>query len=125
MIASLLSLSMWNYSTKKNYRSLLPLSFFSSHSFFFLVLVRFISHQECGAELRMYRFLLELRQKKQIKRNILTFSLRAYFLLASSMRLTKKIRLGKLKIFSIKKVILNNTFLHFSFRKKKGVWHLL
>ena len=56
-----------------------------------------------GVELRMHSFLFELSWKKKIKRNILTFSLRAYFLLASSMALTKKIRLGELKIFSIKK----------------------
>ena len=56
-----------------------------------------------GVELRMRSFLFELSWKKKIKRNILTFSLRAYFLLASSMALTKKIRLGELKIFSIKK----------------------
>ena len=48
-----------------------------------------------GVELRMPSFLFELSGKKKIKRNILTFSLRAYFLLASSMALTKKIRLGK------------------------------
>ena len=56
-----------------------------------------------GVELRMPSFLFELSWKKKIKRNILTFSLRAYFLLASSMALTKKIRLGELKILSIKK----------------------
>ena len=49
----------------------------------------------------MHSFLIELSWKKKIKRNILTFSLKAYFLLASSMALTKKIR--ELKIFTIKK----------------------
>ena len=38
----------------------------------------------------MHSFLIELSWKKKIKRNILTFSLKAYFLLASSMALTKK-----------------------------------
>lgn len=64
------------------------------------MLARFISDPELGVELRMHRF---FRISKENKEEHTNFSLRAYFLLASSMPLTKKNGLAEPKIFSIKK----------------------
>lgn len=104
MKESLLSLSMRSYSTEKNYTNLLLISSFSSHSFFFLVISLVYFILRVGSRVKNAQDFLELRRKKRINRNILTFSLTAYFLFATSIPLTEKIRLGEPKIFSIKKV---------------------
>lgn len=67
------------------------------------MLARFISDPELGVELRMHRF-FRISKEKENKEEHTNFSLRAYFLLASSMPLTKKTDLQYQRYLALKKI---------------------